>query len=133
MYVPKAAHTLDCVILGVLTRQLVMGHTMEQSTKNRATGEEAAILQHTILFVGEEYDRCLMSQSRLSHDPHPILPTPTRFGGLHSTVAALDSPTSAILKPAILTTLTPPTPLHPPRLRAVVGYDWSGAVILAIL
>lgn len=52
---------------GWLTQQPGTDHSgrkkerkMERSAQDRTTGEGAVILKHTILFVGEEYDGCLI-------------------------------------------------------------------------
>ena len=36
------------------------GRKMEQSVQDRTTVERVAVLQHTILLVGEGYDGCLV-------------------------------------------------------------------------
>lgn len=64
---PKGRPHLDSVRPGGLALQSGMDdygkgeeRKMEQSVQDRTTVERVAVLQHTILLVGEGYDGCLV-------------------------------------------------------------------------
>ena len=64
---PKGRPHLNSVSPGGLARQSGLDdcgkgeeRKMEQSVQDRTTVERVAVLQHTILLVGEGYDGCLV-------------------------------------------------------------------------